>query len=50
VTFWDRLDTALGGLGVQNGAIAWDLAHSNLSDQELDHFVGLVTKPREISA
>lgn len=49
-SFWDRLDGALEGLGVQNGAIAWDLAHSNLNDQELDDFIGLVTKPREISA
>ncbi len=46
MTFWDRLDTAIGGLGVQNGAIAWDLAHSSMTDDDLAEFVGLVTKDR----
>lgn len=47
MTFWDRLDTALGGLGVENGAIAWDLAHSSMSDDDLAGFIDLVTKDRD---
>ena len=48
--FWRRLDAAITSLGVENGAIAWDLAHAELDDKQFGDFLDLVTKPREISA